>query len=95
MDGTPIGLLVKGKGLYLLLEDPGARQAYQAIKLAAAERVKVTGKITRRDGIQTLIVQEAVVLRGDPSACSEEPASNATSAGYCGEPMPSPSSHAP
>lgn len=95
MDGTPIGLLVKGQGLYLLLEDPGARQAYQALKQAAAEQVKVTGQTTKRGGVQTLVVQEAVVLRQAPSACSEEPAINAPSAGYCGDPSPSPSSHTP
>lgn len=95
MDGAPIGLLVKGQGLYLLLEDPGARQAYQALKQAAAVQVKVTGKTTKRGRVQTLVVQEAVVLGADPSACSEEPAINAPSAGYCGEPNPSPSPHTP
>lgn len=92
MDGTPIGLLVKGQGLYLLLEDPGSRQAYQSLKQAAAEQIKVTGTTTKRGGVQTLLVKEAIVLRDAPSACSEEPAISVPSAGYCGEPSPIPTS---
>lgn len=55
--GVPIGLLVDGKTLYLLVEDHDDKKPYDEAKKKAGETATVKGKLVKRGGLSALIVQ--------------------------------------
>lgn len=55
--GGPIGLLTSEKEVYLLIEDRTIKKPYESLKEFAADRVKVTGTIVQRSGVQAVTVR--------------------------------------
>lgn len=88
MDGKPIGLLVEGRDLYLLLEDAANPKVYQTLKQSATERVQASGVVSARGGLRTLTVQDVTVLKESSGACTEQADTALSGSGYCGESLP-------
>lgn len=55
--GGPIGLLTTEKDVYLLIEDQTKKKPYENLRELVADRVKVTGAITQRSGVQAMTVR--------------------------------------
>ena len=58
--GMPLGLLDDEGKVYLLYPKHGKEKAFDAVKVLAAERARITGKISVRAGISGIEVHEAV-----------------------------------
>lgn len=56
LGGVPMGLLTKDRDVYLILEDHDKKAPYEQLKKMAAEKVIVTGKVIKKGGVQTIIV---------------------------------------
>ena len=54
--GGPIGIATIDGRVYLALPDPAASSAYERLKEAPEEEVRVTGEIRFRDGISGIVV---------------------------------------
>lgn len=54
--GAPIGLLTKEGGVYLLVEDHENKLPYEGLKSLAAEKVRVTGEVHSRGGVQAVVI---------------------------------------
>lgn len=57
--GVPMGLAASDGQVYLLVEDKEAKGAYETLKKMAAERVRITGDMHRRGGVQSIVVKAA------------------------------------
>lgn len=56
-DGAPVGLLTTDGKLYLVIEDHNNKDPYLKIKKLAAEKVKVTGTVYIKAGIQSIQIK--------------------------------------
>ena len=60
--GLPAGILSKDDGqVYLLVEDHKLSDAYKEAVKHAAENVEITGKVVKKNGVQSLIVEKVKV----------------------------------
>lgn len=55
--GVSVGLVSSDGQVYLLVEDKEAKGAYEGLRKMAAERVRVTGDIRQRGGVQSITVR--------------------------------------
>lgn len=56
--GLPAGLLTSDGQVYLLVEDHDKADAYGTVIKHAADQVTVTGKVSKKNGVQALVVEE-------------------------------------
>ena len=56
--GAPMGLLTKSGDLYLVVADHADEKPYEAAKKMAGNDAKLTGKVTKKGGVQALIVDK-------------------------------------
>jgi hypothetical protein len=56
--GAPMGLLTSDGKVYLLVENHDKKDAYAQAKTHAGEQITVTGKISEKGGLSTVIVDE-------------------------------------
>lgn len=56
--GAPMGLLTKGGDLYLVVADHADEKPYEAAKKLAGGDAKLTGRVTKKGGVQALIVDK-------------------------------------
>lgn len=54
--GAPAGLVTKDGKVYVLVNDHKAEDAYQSLKDLGGTQAKITGKISKRGGLQAIIV---------------------------------------
>ena len=59
--GLPAGLLTSDGQVYLLVEDHDKADAYSNVIKHAADQVTVTGKVSKKNGVQALVVEEVKV----------------------------------
>ena len=57
--GMPMGLVTDKGDVYLLLEDHTNKEAYQSLKGMTAQQVKVMGDLSKKGGVQAIIVEKA------------------------------------
>ncbi|MFI5348786.1 MAG: hypothetical protein ACHQ2Z_04515 [Elusimicrobiota bacterium] len=57
-NGAPMGLLTKDGDLYLVLGDHADEKPYEEAKKLAGGSAKLTGKVTKKGGVQALIVNK-------------------------------------
>ncbi len=55
--GAAVGLLTPDGKVYLVIENHHKKEGYQKVKKLAAEKVKITGTIYTRDGVQAIEVE--------------------------------------
>lgn len=60
--GVPMGLVSTDGQVYLVVEDKNGKEAYETLKKWGAERVRITGDIRQRNGIQSISVKEAEIV---------------------------------
>lgn len=60
--GSPMGLLTKSGELYLVVADHADETPYAAAKKLAGGGAKLTGKVTKKGGVQALIVDKTETL---------------------------------
>jgi hypothetical protein len=60
--GAPMGLLTKDGALYLVVADHADEKPYAAAKTLAGGNAKLTGKVTKKGGVQALIVDKTEKL---------------------------------
>lgn len=58
-EGSPMGILSSDGQLYVVLETHDHREVYEALKRKLAAKVKVTGDVYSRAGLQAVVVHEA------------------------------------
>lgn len=58
-EGSPMGILAADGQLYAVLETHEHRDVYEALKLRLASKVKVTGDVYARAGLQAVVVHES------------------------------------
>lgn len=63
LKGAPSGLLTEDGSVYLLVEDHHAPRPYEALRRLGGERVKVTGKLQRKKGVQGVVVEAVEEVR--------------------------------
>ena len=56
--GAPMGLLTKDGGLYLVVANHADEKPYDEAKKLAGGNAKLTGKVTKKGGVQALIVDK-------------------------------------
>ena len=56
-EGAPIGLLTNDGKVYLAIENHHKKEPFQKLKGLAAEKVKVTGNIYIKNGVQSIEVE--------------------------------------
>lgn len=56
--GAPMGLLTKSGDLYLVVADHADEKPYAEAKTLAGKDVKLTGKVSKKGGVQALIVDK-------------------------------------
>jgi type 1 fimbria pilin len=56
--GAPMGLLTKDGGLYLVVADHADEKPYEEAKKLAGGDAKLSGKVTKKGGVQALIVNK-------------------------------------
>jgi hypothetical protein len=56
--GAPMGLLTKDGTLYLVVADHADEKPYEAAKKLAGGDAKLTGMVTKKGGVQALIVDK-------------------------------------
>jgi hypothetical protein len=54
--GAPMGLLTKSGDLYLVVADHANEKPYEEAKKLAGTDVKLSGKVTKKGGVQALIL---------------------------------------
>jgi hypothetical protein len=60
--GAPMGLLTKDGVLYLVVADHADEKPYEAAKKLAGGGAALTGKVTKKGGVQALIVDKTEQL---------------------------------
>ena len=61
--GGPVGLLSQDEHrVYLLLEDPANRKAFEDLKNMAAEKIRVIGEVCRKEGTWAIVVKESEMI---------------------------------
>jgi hypothetical protein len=58
MNGAPMGLLTKDGALYLVVADHADEKPYEAAKKLAGGNAKLSGKVTKKGGVQALILEK-------------------------------------
>jgi hypothetical protein len=58
LNGAPMGLLTKDGTLYLVVADHADEKPYDAAKKLAGGNAKLTGKVTKKGGVQALILEK-------------------------------------
>ena len=53
-EGAAVGLLTSEGKVYLVIENHHKKEGYQTVKKLAAEKVKITGPVYTKDGIQAI-----------------------------------------
>ncbi len=53
-EGAAVGLLTSEGKVYLVIENHHKKESYQIVKKLAAEKVKITGPVYTKDGIQAI-----------------------------------------
>ena len=53
-DGAAVGLLTSDGKVYLVIENHHKKEAYQQVKKLAAEKVKITGPVYIKRGVQAI-----------------------------------------
>jgi len=61
-DGQPLGLVTKAGELYLVVGSHSAEKAFASAKELAGENAKVTGALTKKGGLQAIVVEKAEKL---------------------------------
>ena len=56
--GAPLGLLTKDGALYLVVGSHADEKPYAAAKEMAGENAKLTGKVIKKGGVQSIIVSK-------------------------------------
>lgn len=56
--GAPMGLLTKSGDLYLVVADHADEKPYAAAKKMAGTDAKLSGKVTKKGGVQALILEK-------------------------------------
>lgn len=56
--GAPMGLLTKSGELYLVVADHADEKPYEAAKKLAGTDVKLSGHVTKKGGVQALILEK-------------------------------------
>ena len=56
--GAPAGLLTADGKVFVLVNDHSAEAAYQGLKDLAGQNAKITGMVSKRGGLQSLIVKK-------------------------------------
>ena len=56
--GAPMGLLAKDGDLYLVVANHADEKPYEAAKKLAGGNAKLTGKVTKKGGVQALILDK-------------------------------------
>lgn len=60
--GSPMGVLTKSGDLYLVVADHADEKPYEAAKKLAGTDAKLTGHVTKKGGVQALILEKAEKL---------------------------------
>ena len=61
-DGAAVGLVTSDGKVYLVIENHKKKEPYQQVKKLAAEKVKITGPVYIKGGVQSIVVENAEKL---------------------------------